>query len=808
MKRVCLLLFLSLVWNWKAASQDFRTYHNDQNLAEREHQVDVTHLKLNVSFVPKKGEVHGVVTHTFVPLRSKVDTLFLNAPQINILRVKLNGKSVPFTVNTKGVILRFKKSLVWEQSYDLEIKYVAKPKKGLYFIGWNSPDHKDKRNMTRRQLWTQGQGIDNRHWIPMYDDMNDKFTTEMIVEFDSSYKVLSNGDLVSSQKDATGKKIWHYKLGKPHPGYLIMLAIDEFAVKRTKTKNGTPVQFWYYPEHPEKLEPTSRYTEQIIEFYESETGVSYPWGAYSQVMVQDFMYGAMENTSATIFGDFFFVDTRAFLDRNYINVNAHELAHQWFGDLVTARSSADAWLQESFATYYAKLFIREYAGEDELKWSQLNEVKTALNASKANDLPVRHSRSGSSRIYQKGSSVLQMLSYVMGREHFNKSINLYLNRHAFKNVETADLQKAIIDATGMNMHWFFEQWIHKGGEPHYKVSWTETKTGTRISVNQIHKQNATIGLFKMPIQFAVYYKDGTVDLKKAWVESEHEYIDFKNPKGKEVAFVVFDENSEITKRITFNRPGRELAAQLVKARYMSDRYEALVAMRKLPLSEKESWLKEVFGLENFWGIRAELARQLASSKDLELLKRISSDKHAGVRKALVQSLKVLPNNIGIFINALSDSSYVTVETAFRKIMESNATLEDKTKAMDICSIEEGHSHSIKIAWLEHAYTFYKEDLWQYKNVLISYSSNSYEFRTRIAALKALYKLDIFTEDVIRNLLDASVSKNRRLMQPSRKIYKDFISRTANKKAVADHFKKGKYNQEQLKVFMNSRLYVE
>lgn len=807
MRRVITLICLTVFFGNAAICQDLRSYIVDEYLAEREHQVDVTHLKLEASFVPKRGEVIGTVTHTIVPLRSTIDTLFFDAPGINIKSVKLDKSEVKYYTNSKGVVVQFEKPITWGKSHNIEIQYTATPKKGLYFIGWNSPEHKDPRNMTRRQLWTQGQGIDNRHWIPMYDDMNDKYTTEMIISFDSAYKVLSNGELLNV-KEKKGNKTWHYKLSKPHPGYLMMLAIDKFAVKKTKTKSGTPVQFWYYPEHPEKLEPTSRYTEQIIEFFEQKTGIPYAWGTYSQVMVQDFMYGAMENTSATIFGDFFFVDSRAFLDRNYINVNAHELAHQWFGDLITARSSSDAWLQESFATYYAKLFFGVYAGQDELKWSQISEVKRALNAAKKDNYPVRHSKSGSSRIYQKGSSILQMLSYVMGEEHYDKAINLYLNRHAFKNVETADLQKAIVDATGMNMSWFFEQWIHHGGEPHYEISWVKVDGGTRISVDQIHKINETTGLFRMPIKFAVYYEDGTIERKTEWIEKQHEVVTIENKEDKKVRFVVFDENSEITKMVTYKRSNTELKNQLLLAENMADRYDAITALRKVSSKVKKNWLLKSFETEKFWGIRAEIARQLSKIVDGKYLAKIYEDKNAGVRKALIQSMSVSSSTVDIFVKALSDSSYVTVETAFLKIMKSNVDRNVKQNAMDLCSLIDGHKYAIKIAWLEQACTFYKDDVWQYRNVLIGFGSNLYEFTTRTKAFSALSRLDIFTKANIQNLLDASLSNNRRLANPARSVYKGFIARTKHRQAAADFLKTSNFTQDQLNTLKRARLLVD
>jgi aminopeptidase N len=235
----------------------------------------------------------------------------------------------------------------------------------------------------------------------MYDNMNDKFTTETITTFDKDYSVLSNGALKSVKANADGTKTWHYAMGHPHAGYLLMLAIDKYAIKKTKTKTGVPVAFYYYPESPEKVEPTSMYTEKMIEFLEEETGIPYPWESYSQVMVQDFMYGAMENTTATIFGDFFNVDSRGFLDRNYIGVNCHELTHQWFGDLITARGGGDTWLQESYATYYAKIFFGTIEGDDRVKMMQRQEMNAALRASETDNNPIRFSGAGTARVYQK-----------------------------------------------------------------------------------------------------------------------------------------------------------------------------------------------------------------------------------------------------------------------------------------------------------------------------------------------------------------------------------------------------------------------
>lgn len=786
-----ILFFLSIGLANGLYGQEHTCYVKDDRASERDHQIDVSHMKVDVEFEVKLGKVIGEVTHTFTSLREKIDTLFFDAPGIEIESAELNGKKVKFSTNDEGVILHFKSPLTWGHDYKVEFKYTATPSKGIYFIGWNAPEHNNPREMTRRQIWTQGQGIDNRHWIPMYDDMNDKFVTETIITFDKDYKVLSNGDLIS-KKEKGKNLIWHYKLNNPHAGYLLMLAIDKYKVKETTTSRGTPVQFWYYPEHEEKVEPTSMYTEEIIEFLEDETGVPYVWGTYAQVMVQDFMYGAMENTSATIFGDFFNVDKRAFHDRNYINVNAHELTHQWFGDLITARSSAHAWLQESFATYYAKIYFETIQSVDEVKWTQRNEVNAALNASEKDQFPIMHTRAGSSRIYSKGSSVLQMLRYVMGDAHFKKAINHFLETYKFKNCDTDDLRNAIMDATGMNMDWFFEQWIKKEGEPYYNISYLKAANGTQISVEQIQEQTMSSGLFKMPINFAVYYTDGTVDRKQQWVEKRHTFVFIPNEKNKEVAFVLFDENSEITKKVNFVKSFEELQHQLLHAEHMMDRYDAAVALKRFEIGQKREVLLKAYKAESFWAVRAEIAEQLSVVTEKETLQMLYNDGHAGVRKSLIQ---VIPENnltSDILIQALQDSSYKTVQNALNKIMESDLDRGVKAKAMNTTMVQDGHSKNIKIAYLEHAIDFYPEENYQYKALLISYSSDLYEFRTRIAAMESLQRLNLFDKEVMSNLINASISNNRRLAGPARGVFHFFESQPTFAKIIKNHFATTRY----------------
>ena len=617
----------------KAQFPETQAYHVDPGGHERNRNIDVLHMKLEVSFDAPKKTVFGKVTHTFEPLQSVIDTIFFDAPGINILNASIDGKTLSFKIIPTGVVVYPNlKSETYQpmhvpnhgasMQHKITFEYIAKPTKGIYFIGWNLGEISSPDEMTHRQIWTQGQGVDNRYWIPMIDDRSDKFVTETVITFDAKYQVLSNGTLLSKTSNAVGKApnadkksknqmvaplamkpnpaesntvTWHYKLNNPHAGYLLMLAIGDYGVKKSVSPAGTPMQFWHYPEHPERIEPTARYSEQIIDFLSNETGIKYPWITYSQVMIQDFMFGAMENTSATTFGDFFWVDKRSFQERNYITVNAHEATHQWFGDYITGRHDGEQWLQESFATFYPGLFLGSIYGNDEQSWYFREQMRGAIAAGKANSLPVRHSAAGSSRHYPKGASVLYMLQHVLGEENYRKSINLYLSRHGLQTVETWDLQKAIIDATGINMDWFFDQWIHRGGEPIYAVNWNVRANlgdnnsanvndlfppgqyDVEINVKQTQNQDIVVGLFRMPVDIEFLYFDGSSEKRTVWVDKSQHSFHFKTQKAPMT--VVFDAGSRILKTLEMQKSPAEWLFQLEHGSSMLDRYDALVALR-------------------------------------------------------------------------------------------------------------------------------------------------------------------------------------------------------------------------------------
>ncbi|NBU03526.1 MAG: M1 family peptidase [Bacteroidetes bacterium] len=880
-------------------------YHVDHGAHERNRNIDVQHMKVEVRFDVMKKTVFGKVTHTFTALQSTLDTIFFDAPGIQIKSATWDGKplnfkiaptgvivypaftapialkidrNTPVTAKKKGANTHAKAAVVSSSAsptHQIVFEYTAQPQKGIYFSGFTAANgqplsqQRDEKEMIREQIWTQGQGIDNRHWIPMIDDRGDKYITETVVTHDSKHQVLSNGALKSKRINKDGTTTWHYAMDKPHAGYLLMLAIGEYAVQNTLSTAGTPLAFWYYPQHPEKLEPTSRYSEAIIDFLSKETGIPYPWGSYSQVMVQDFLYGAMENTSATTFGDFFWIDKRGFQDRNYVVVNAHEATHQWFGDLITGRHDGEQWLQESFATYYPGLFVGSAYGKDEMDWYFRDQMRGAIAAGKANSLPVRHSEAGSSRHYPKGASVLHMLRHVLGEDNFRRSINHYLLRHQYGTVETWDLQKAIIDETGINMDWFFDQWIHRGGEPIYQVDWQVNNLPSTnsidavdvlipqfevvVNVKQIQKQDAVVGLFKMPVDIDVLYADGSSEMRTLWIDQQQQTLRF--PSFKKPVTVVFDAGIHILKSLVMKKTLDEWIWQFSHGNNMLDRYDALVALRDFPEitdNPSKAWKAKLLAMNfqspeerkstggssanpansAFREMQAEMASQwfalfdrssqsALSEVDRVMFAKFANSIHANVRRVVYERLPLQPAFRELFLQGLKDSSYNNVEFLVDRLWNSTPLSNDqtavgisRTEILEAIKGEQGHLHNLKIKYLECAYQYAKSrpgnsaenDAQTYVNLLKDMAGPYYEFRTRTTAMSALKRLGYLDAQLSQNLFDAFLNFNSRLAGPAGDVIKYFAQNSANKALLLEQIRQYKTADSNATLAAQNRLF--
>ncbi|GAA3640460.1 M1 family metallopeptidase [Flavivirga jejuensis] len=412
--------------------------------------VDFKTAKVAIAFGDLlKKEVIGTVLYEFEILKD-TDSIYIDAKGFDKIEHILDGQFIDSLYNGKQLIIKY--PFKANSSHKLNITWKTTSKKAIYFIDWDN-------KKGNKQIWTQGQGKYTSNWLPSIDDMNDKIQFDLTVVFDKGYEVISNGKLIKTE-DYLDKKKWYYDMQHPMSSYLVALAIGKYTKKIEVSKSGIPLEMYYYPEDSLKFEPTYRYTKQMFDFLEEEIGVPYPWQNYKQVPVKDFLYAGMENTSTTIFSDAFVIDSIAFVDKNYVNVNAHELAHQWFGDLVTETSGTHHWLQEGFATYYALLAEREVFGDNYYYWRLYEYAQELLNQHKARQsTSLLDPKSSSTTFYKKGAWVLHMLREKVGDVAFKTAMKNYLNKNQFKNVETDDFINEVEQVSGQDLDAFVSLWL-------------------------------------------------------------------------------------------------------------------------------------------------------------------------------------------------------------------------------------------------------------------------------------------------------------------------------------------------------------
>jgi aminopeptidase N len=417
--------------------------------AQQNQKVDFKTAYGNISINPIERKVSGSVRYVF-EIKQAIDTIKIDAQKMVVTNVKINNKTVKFT-NTGKAINLFEGFKSGKNTVDFN--YEATPKQTMYFNGDFTCE-----SCTNQQVWTQGQGKYTSHWFPSFDDVNEKVVFNMNITFDKEYNVLSNG-VLKDVYSFNNKKIWKYEMYKPMSSYLLVIAIADFMNKTLASDSSIPLQLFIQPKDTAKFEPTYRYSKQIFDYLEKEIGVKYPWKIYKQIPVEDFLYAGMENTSATIFAQDYVVDAIGFNDRNYVNVNAHELAHQWFGNLVTAKSGKHHWLQEGFATYYALLAERQIFGDDYFYHQLYRSSLQLRNAAKTDTIPVMNEKASSFSFYQKGAWSLHLIRETIGPKLFQKAVINYLKKYQYQNAETDDFLAEVRKVSDFDTETFKKVWL-------------------------------------------------------------------------------------------------------------------------------------------------------------------------------------------------------------------------------------------------------------------------------------------------------------------------------------------------------------
>jgi len=605
---------------------------------------DTKHIRLIVSLDFTRETLKGQCIVSLTAIAERASEMVFDAVDFKDLKVFSRGKALKFDYTGRQIKIHWPQPLSRGSSVEVTIRYrVTKPKLGLHFVG---PDrHYPGKPL---QAWTQGEDEYNRYWFPCHDAPQERATTEMIVTVPGRMTAISNGALVKvTPRRPARTRTFHWKHNIPQPAYLVSLAVGEFSEIKDRWQR-VPVLYYCPPGREEDARRAFGKTPKMIEFFSKRLGVLYPYAKYSQVAAVDFIYGGMENTSCTTQTALTLHDARAHLDFSSDPLVAHELAHQWFGDLVTCKDWSHAWLNESFATYFEALFKEYDMGYDEFMYELRGNSEAYFDEDKeryrrplstkiyknTNDLFDRH-------LYEKGSCILHMIRHLLGEKAWWRSMNLYLTRHKAQGVETADLINAIQEATGRNLRPFFDQWVFKGGHPEFKVRtwWDAREKKAFIRVLQVQAVNDETPLYTLPVTIDLLV-DGKPRRFQEKVDKKEHLFSYALPRAPEL--VLFDPEHTVLKRVDFVKPETMWIVQLSEDPHVLGRIDAAAALGRQGSPSAIQALRQALFQEKFWGVQSEIVRALGQTNStgaLEaLLDGLRQIEHPKVRRALYEAL--------------------------------------------------------------------------------------------------------------------------------------------------------------------------
>ncbi|MHA4742347.1 M1 family metallopeptidase [Dyadobacter sp. MSC1_007] len=679
---------------------------------EKPKKSDILYTRLDVQFDWVKQQVPASAILQFKPHFYPQNTLELDAKGFDIKAISLMDTSGNYgSLSTEAIAGKIKKKL--EYTYDkrkltiklgqeysrkdtlfVKIDYVARPNdvprgkdddsasdKGLYFINADGMDEGKP-----RQIWTQGETEGSSCWFPTIDAPNQKFTQDIYITVDSTYKTLSNGLLVGQEEGKKGTRTDHWKQSLPHAPYLVMLAVGDFAVAKDMMPNGLELSYYVEPKYGADAHAIFGRTPEMIGFFTNIFGVEFPWEKYAQVAVRDFVAGAMENTTATVHEEAVQNDTRSLVDGNSDAVIAHELAHQWFGDYVTCEEWGQLPLNESFANYSEYLWSEYNDGRFEADWGNLQEMKEYLAESETKQVPmIRYfykdrENMFDSHSYAKGGRILHMLRSIVGDDAFFAALQQYLKSHAFGTAEIDDLRVAFEKVTGQDLNWFFDQWFHRPGHPLLKIQqeYVAATGKVLLKVKQTQDTLATT-VYRLPLKVDVWVS-GKKNQYDVVVDKVNQTLEF--PAAKKPDLVVFDSDAQLLGVVEHEKSRPEMEFQYLHSDRFLHKYEALASLEgALADSTAKNILVKAMD-DPFWKLRqmaisnfAEYAGTGFADIEKVIQNRAKVDPHPLVRSEAIITLASFGDNNSdpIYREALSDSSYQVVSVAIEKYLMGQPT---------------------------------------------------------------------------------------------------------------------------------------
>ena len=664
-------IFLLLFLMQSVLAQKVEVYQRPVQI-ERSRDFDAIHYKVTLNLDIEKKMLTGENLVTISPLNDNFDKCVLDAEYLVVSKViNENGKSLPFEQKENQVFIKLLKSYSHNDTIRFAVKYsLSKPVPGLLFIDSTATNPK----MVSSDCWPDKA----RQWIPCYDYPNDKVTNEMIVTVDKKYKVLSNGRLIKVNDNKNeGTVTYHWNQDLPHSTYLINLSIADYAVINDSL-GSLSVNYWVYKWLKEDAKTTFRKTPYMISFYNKLYNYNYPWAKYDQV-ITSYMGGGAEATSATLLGEGIVMDTLAEKDYSKEGIIAHEIAHQWWGDLITLRSWEHNWLNESFATYSDYLYTRFDKGEDAGAFDLLGKKNRYLSEAKNRYLrPIVFNRYNSpadnfdSHAYPKGACILHLLRYILGDDTFFRALSTFLHQNAFKPVDTHDFMKTVKEVSGKNTDWFFEQYLFRPGHPVFEVnkSWNETTKKLKLIILQKQDTVSGVPVYTIPINIGFVFSDNKI-VKEIWLKNKVETIEFEFTS--EPLLVRFDEGNFLLKECTFRIPLKELLYQ-AEHDDMIGRLSAVDELKSFS-NEKSTLLiwSTLATQDPFWAVRQaalENVGKYQGKNAIELFKTCLKDENSKVRQSAIHILGDLenPQLIKLFERTFkTESSYAVRAESLRSI---------------------------------------------------------------------------------------------------------------------------------------------
>jgi aminopeptidase N len=580
----------------------------------RDRVIGIKHVRLDITLDLDAKRVGGSVSHTFTPLNDDFASFELDAVELTIGDVRLaNGVALRHSHSNGRLHIELDSPRHPGDEITVTVDFAGSPRRGMYFIG---PEEAYPNK--RLEAWTQGEDEDSRHWFPCYDYPNEMATSEMHVTVREPFTVIAIGELQGIEPGPQpGTRTFHWRQAVPHVTYLTSVCAGEFSELRDEW-DGIPILYYVPVGREDDGRAIFKNTPDMMRFFSEKTGLRYPYAKYAQVFVQDFIFGGMENVSATTLTDTALFDQRARLDTDSDPLIAHEIAHQWFGDLLTCRDWSHGWLNEGFATFMELAYCEHNKGRDEFLYALRLEMDGYLTEAGQYRRPIvtnvynapmdlfdRH-------LYEKGGITLNMLRVLLGETLFWKAIQRYATSRRSTNVVTPDLQRAIEEATGRNLDWFFDQWVYGAGHPEIKgdFSWDESAKTAKLSLKQTQTGDKVSETFRLPLRVDFKLDDGSWVSSKVDMTEKEQTFYFPLVSKPKIARI----DGEVLKTLDLTRPDDMLREQLLSDDNVLGRVDAARALGKKGDGEAIAALGKAVREDAFWGVQAEAAKALGSTR--------------------------------------------------------------------------------------------------------------------------------------------------------------------------------------------------